>query len=152
MLSRSLFPPLLFDECGGAAENSLLFAPVPPNEYKYEWLSGYEWLSAWSLFFCPSAFVNLRSYSVTLPLSPIPVPFHFPSYHRTRSLFSPLLFDECGGAGENSLLFAAKSFGSTIGARSSLRTVPDPSPIIWEAFGQITPANCIGYMHHAGYI
>ncbi len=117
MLSRSLFPPLLFDECGGAAENSLLFAPVPPNEYKYEWLSATRdprgrsclfsgaYHGAWSLFLCPSAFVNLRSYSVTLPLSPIPVPFHFPSYHRTRSLFPPLLFDECGGAAENSLLF-----------------------------------------------
>ena len=33
-----------------------------------------------------------------------------------------------------------------------LQSVRDPSPIIWEAFGQITPANCIGYMHHAGYI
>ena len=33
-----------------------------------------------------------------------------------------------------------------------LQSVQDPIPIIWEAFGQITPANCIGYMHHAGYI
>ncbi len=32
--------------------------------------------------------------------------------------------------------------------RLVLQSVRDPNPIIWEAFGQITLANCIGYMHH----
>ena len=30
--------------------------------------------------------------------------------------------------------------------------VTDPTPLIWEAFAQITPPDCQGYMHHAGYI
>ena len=33
-----------------------------------------------------------------------------------------------------------------------LRSVTDPTALIWEAFGQIAPPDCQGYMHHAGYI
>ena len=33
-----------------------------------------------------------------------------------------------------------------------LQSVRVPSPLIWEAFGQITFRDCLGYMHHAGYI
>ena len=33
-----------------------------------------------------------------------------------------------------------------------LQSVQNPSPLIWEAFGQITFSDCLGYMHHAGYI
>ena len=33
-----------------------------------------------------------------------------------------------------------------------LQSVRDPSPLIWEAFGQITFSDCLGYMHHTGYI
>jgi transposase len=28
----------------------------------------------------------------------------------------------------------------------------DLSPLIWNAYGQITLNDCLGYMHHAGYI
>ena len=33
-----------------------------------------------------------------------------------------------------------------------LQSVTDPTPLIWEAFGQITLPDCQGYMDHAGYI
>ena len=33
-----------------------------------------------------------------------------------------------------------------------LQSVRDASPLIWDAFGQITSSDCLGYMHHAGYI
>ena len=33
-----------------------------------------------------------------------------------------------------------------------LQSVADPSPLVWDAFGQITPNDCQGYMNHAGYI
>lgn len=33
-----------------------------------------------------------------------------------------------------------------------LQSVKDPSPLIFNAFGQITSADCKQYMHHAGYI
>ena len=33
-----------------------------------------------------------------------------------------------------------------------LLSFPDPTPLIWDAFGQITSSYCLGYMHHAGYI
>jgi hypothetical protein len=33
-----------------------------------------------------------------------------------------------------------------------LQAARDPSPLIWDAFGQIASSDCIGYMHHAGYI
>ena len=33
-----------------------------------------------------------------------------------------------------------------------LQSVRDPTLLIWEAFGQITTSDCLGYMHHAGYI
>ena len=32
-----------------------------------------------------------------------------------------------------------------------LQSVQDTSPLIWEAFGQISQDDCLGYMHHAGY-
>ena len=32
------------------------------------------------------------------------------------------------------------------------QSVADPSPLVWDAFGQITPNDCQGYMNHAGYI
>ena len=35
---------------------------------------------------------------------------------------------------------------------SVLQAVRDPSPLIWNAFGQITSFDCQAYMHHAGYI
>ena len=33
-----------------------------------------------------------------------------------------------------------------------LQAVGDPSALIWNAFAGITSDNCLGYMHHAGYI
>jgi hypothetical protein len=33
-----------------------------------------------------------------------------------------------------------------------LQSLADPTPLIWDAFGQITPHDCQGYMHHAGYL
>ncbi|CAB4024257.1 Hypothetical predicted protein [Paramuricea clavata] len=33
-----------------------------------------------------------------------------------------------------------------------LQSLQDPSPLIWNAYGQITSNDCLGYMHHAGYI
>ena len=33
-----------------------------------------------------------------------------------------------------------------------LKSVADPSPIIWDAFAQITPQDCQGFMRHAGYL
>ena len=33
-----------------------------------------------------------------------------------------------------------------------LKSLADPTPVILEAFGQITPHDCQGYMHHAGYL
>ena len=33
-----------------------------------------------------------------------------------------------------------------------LHSVQDSNPLIWNAFGQIAPQDCLGYMHHAGYI
>jgi hypothetical protein len=33
-----------------------------------------------------------------------------------------------------------------------LQAVRDPSPLIWNSFGQITSCDCQAYMHHAGYI
>ena len=33
-----------------------------------------------------------------------------------------------------------------------LQCAADPLPLIWDAFAQITPDDCQGYMHHAGYI
>ena len=34
---------------------------------------------------------------------------------------------------------------------SVLQAVRDPSPLIWNAFGQIPSCDCQAYMHHAGY-
>lgn len=33
-----------------------------------------------------------------------------------------------------------------------LQSVRDPSPLILDAFGQVTSMDCKQYMHHAGYI
>lgn len=33
-----------------------------------------------------------------------------------------------------------------------LQSVADPVPLIWNSFGQITAANCQGFMRHAGYL
>ena len=33
-----------------------------------------------------------------------------------------------------------------------LQSCRDASPLIWNTFGQITSNDCLGYMHHAGYI
>lgn len=33
-----------------------------------------------------------------------------------------------------------------------LKSARDFTPPIWDAFGQITASDCLGYMHHAGYI
>ena len=33
-----------------------------------------------------------------------------------------------------------------------LQSVQDGSPLIWEAFGQISRDDCLGYINHAGYI
>jgi hypothetical protein len=33
-----------------------------------------------------------------------------------------------------------------------LQSARDSMPLIWDAFGQITSSDCLGYIHHAGYI
>lgn len=33
-----------------------------------------------------------------------------------------------------------------------LQSLNDPSPIIWDAFVQVTSSDCLGYIYHAGYI
>ena len=34
----------------------------------------------------------------------------------------------------------------------ALQAVADPSALIWNAYAQIRSDDCLGYMHHAGYI
>jgi transposase len=31
-----------------------------------------------------------------------------------------------------------------------LQSARDSTPLIWDAFGQITPSDCLVYMHHSG--
>lgn len=33
-----------------------------------------------------------------------------------------------------------------------LKSSADPTPLLWDALGQITQQDCQGYMHHAGYL
>lgn len=32
------------------------------------------------------------------------------------------------------------------------QSLANPEPLIWDAFGQLSPDFCKGYMHHAGYL